>query len=74
MKSLPFTVRVNAASPALADDGESELMDGTGLLIVKLAAGDVPPPGTGFTTVTCDVPAVAMSAAEMDAVSRVALL
>ena len=36
-------------------------------------AADVPPPGAGFNTVTCAVPAVATSAAAMDAVRRVAL-
>jgi hypothetical protein len=34
---------------------------------------DVPPPGAGVTTVTLAVPAEAMSAAEMDALSCVAL-
>jgi len=30
MKLLPFTVRVNAAPPVLAEGGESEAMEGTG--------------------------------------------
>ena len=38
-------------------------------LIVKVFAFDVPPPGGAFTTVTEAVAAVAMSAAEMEAVS-----
>jgi hypothetical protein len=42
-------------------------------LIVNVFAFDVPPPGGAFTTVTEAVPAVAMSAAEMEAVSLVLL-
>jgi hypothetical protein len=30
MKLPPFTTKVKAAPPALAEDGESELIDGTG--------------------------------------------
>src|SRR6266851_1191196 len=36
---------------------------GTGLLIVNVAAPDVPPPGAGFVIVTLTVPAVATSGA-----------
>jgi hypothetical protein len=42
-------------------------------VIVKLAGLDVPPPGGGLTTVTVAVPAVAISAARIDAVNCVEL-
>jgi hypothetical protein len=38
-------------------------------VIVKVCALEVPPPGAGFTTVTEAVPAVAMSAAVIAAVT-----
>jgi hypothetical protein len=44
---------------------------GTGLLIVKVWALEVPPPGAGVNTVTWAVPANAMSKAEIAAVNRV---
>ena len=70
---LPLTVSVNAGPPALAVDGLRLESVGTGgLLIVKVCALEVPPPGVGLNTVTCVVPAVAMSAAGIAAVSRVA--
>ena len=74
-KPLPLTVRGNAAPPAVALLGASEEIAGTGLLllIVKVAALDVPPPGLGLTTVTLAVPALVMSAAGTWAVSLVAL-
>src|SRR6266567_3962442 len=71
-KPLPFTVRVKAAVPAVADEGDSEAIDGVGLLgalMVKPALPEVPPPGDGLNTVTWAVPAAAMSAALMDACS-----
>ena len=43
--------------------GLKDVRAGTGLLIVKVAAPDVPPPGAGVDTVTIAAPAVAMSAA-----------
>ena len=75
MKPVPFTVRVNAALPDVALAGDSELIVGIGLaaLIVKTAFPEVPPPGVGLNTVTCAVPAVAMSAAVMAAFICVAL-
>jgi hypothetical protein len=42
-------------------------------LIVNVCAFDAPPPGVAFTTVTEAVPGVAMSAAEMEALSFVLL-
>ena len=62
---LPFTVRVKAAVPAVADDGESEVMEGAGLLgglMVKGELPEVPPPGVGVNTVIWTVAAEAMSA------------
>ena len=70
-KPTPLTVSVNAAEPATALEGESELIVGTALLIVNETAFDVPP-GAGFVTVTVAVPAVAISAAVIAAVNCVA--
>jgi hypothetical protein len=66
MKFVPLTVRVNAAPPVVADDGERDEMVGTGLVapeIVKVALLDVPPPGVGLLTVTLADPALAISVA-----------
>jgi hypothetical protein len=76
MKLVPFTVRVKATPPAVADEGLRLVVVGRGLsgtLIVKVWALEVPPPGVGLKTVTLAVPAVAMSAARIDAVTWVAL-
>ena len=72
-KPEPLTVSVKATPPAVALLGEIEPIAGTGLLIVNVFAFDVPPPGGLFTTVTETVPAAAMSAAEMEAVTIVLL-
>jgi hypothetical protein len=72
-KSVPLTVSVNAAPPALAAAGLRLVVAGTGLFIVKVRATEVPPPGAGVNTVTCAVPAAAMSAAVIVAVNWVAL-
>jgi hypothetical protein len=72
MKPLPLTVSVKAAPPAVRDVGLMLEITGTGgSLIVKVWALEVPPPGAGLNTVTEAVPAVAMSAAVIAAVSRV---
>src|SRR5579871_1780654 len=75
MNPVPFTVKVNAAVPAGALDGDNELTVGTelGAVIVKAAFPEVPPPGVGLNTVTCAVPAVAMSVAEIAACNCVPL-
>ena len=72
-KLEPITVRVNAEPPAVTLAGDSEVNAGTGLFIVKVCPPEVPPPGAGLNTVTVAVPAVAMSAAVIDAVTCVAL-
>ena len=68
-KPVPFTVSVNPAPPAVAEAGLRPVVDSTALLIVKVWALEVPPPGAGFTTVTETVPAAAMSAAVIAAVT-----
>jgi hypothetical protein len=72
-KFVPLTVSVNAAPPALAIAGLRLDIDGTGLFTVKVCALELPPPGAGLTTVTLIVPAAAMSAAVIAAVSCVVL-
>jgi hypothetical protein len=70
-KPVPLTVSVKAAPPAVRDDGLMLEIAGTGgLLIVKVRALEVPPPGAGLNTVTWAVPATAMSAAVIAAVNR----
>ena len=59
-KPVPFTVRVNAVPPAVAEVGFRPVIAGAGLLTVKADPLDVPPPGVEFTTVTLGVPAVAI--------------
>ena len=68
-KLEPSTVRVKSEVPAMAFEGPSAETIGTGLLIVKVAALDVPPPGAGLKTEMFVVPALAMSLARMAAVS-----
>jgi hypothetical protein len=72
-KFVPFTVSVKATPPFTALAGESEVMVGAGLFTTNGELADVPPPGAGFVTVTLNVPAVAMSATVIDAVTFVAL-
>ena len=64
---------MKAEPPAVALLGESVLRVGAALLMLKVRAAEMPPPGAGVTTVTWAVPAVAISAAEMAAVSWVVL-
>jgi len=75
MNPVPVTVKVNAAAPAVALAGDSVLIVGTAFaaLIVNAAVPDVPPPGAGLVTVTCPVPAAAMSAAVIAAVTCIVL-
>ena len=62
-KFFPFMVKVCAAAPTVADEGERLVMAGTGLLTVKLIEFEAPPPGEGFVTTTANVPAAAWSLA-----------
>jgi len=71
LKPLPMTVSVNAALPVYAVFGLRPVVVGTGLLVVKVWALEMPPPGAGVNTVTEAVPATAMSEAEIAAVNRV---
>src|SRR5207302_1826184 len=73
---VPFTVRVKAAPPAVTLVGASDVTVGAGVfagLIGKGKLADVPPPGVGFNTVTCAVPAALISTAVMAACNCVAL-
>lgn len=71
---VPVTVNVNPAPPASALAGESVVTVGAGLLIVSVAAADIPPPGAGFVTLIEALPAVAISAAVIVAVTCVPLV
>jgi len=66
-----LTVKVNAPLRAVTLVGESDVMVGTGLLMVKVAVPEVPPPGAGVLTETLAVPASAMSVEVMVAVRDV---
>src|ERR1044071_4308902 len=74
-KPLPLTDRVKAAVPAVALDGDRLLMVGTGLgaLTVNVDPAVVPPPSAGLNTVTCAVPALAISLVEIATDTFVAL-
>ena len=75
-KLVPVSVSVKAAEPAVVLDGCSVVRVGVGLLtavMVNVSALDVPPPGVGLVTVTDAVPAVATSAARIEAVTCVEL-
>jgi hypothetical protein len=67
MKLLPVTVSVNAAPPAAAELGFSDVATGIGLPTVNVSGLEVPPPGAGVVTVTMALPAVVISAAVMAA-------
>jgi hypothetical protein len=60
---------VNPADPTVTLAGDNPPATGTGLSIVNVKPAEVPPLGAGLVTFTCTVPAVATSAAVMDAVS-----
>lgn len=47
-----MTVNVNAAPPANAEVGDSEVNTPTGVLTKNVCEFEVPPPGKGFDTVT----------------------
>jgi len=73
-KPVPAKLSVNPVPPTVAVAGVIDVSVGaeTGL-IVNDTEPDVPPPGAGFVTVTVAVPAVAISAEAIAAVSCVAL-
>jgi hypothetical protein len=75
-KFVPVTVTVKPALPAAATVGVIKVIVGSGfgLLMLKFMGLDVPPVAPGLVTVTLAVPAVAMAAAGMEAVSCVALI
>jgi hypothetical protein len=73
-KPVPVIVNWNAAPPASAFVGESEVTVGDGLLIVKSKFPEAPPPGAGLTTETLIVPPVAMSAVGICTVIVVAVI
>ena len=62
-KLLPVTVSVKVAPPTMALVGESDERIGALLLIAKLTALEVPPPGVGLVAVMLAVPALPMSLA-----------
>ena len=72
-KLVPLTVKVKALLPAMTVLGARLVMVGDGLLMVKVSALVVPPPGVGLKTVTLAVPALAKSAAGIVALNCVAL-
>ena len=72
-KFVPVTVNVTSVPPAVAEFGEMSVRVGTGLLMVKVAALEVPPPGVGLNAVTLTVLPAAMSLAEIAAVNCVLL-
>lgn len=59
-KPEPVTVSEKAAEPAIAEVGSRDVRTGTGSLIVKVTAAEVPPAGAALNTVIEAVPAVAM--------------
>lgn len=69
-KFVPLTVRVNAASPAVVEDGDRLVMVGAGdALIVKAAPTELP---AGSETVMLAEPALAIRFAGTAAVNCVA--
>jgi hypothetical protein len=73
-KFVPVTTNENAAPPATAEFGASDVTVGSGLLTeltAKLTEFDAPPPGVGFVTTTAGVPALATSVARIVAVTCV---
>jgi hypothetical protein len=66
-KFEPLSVNAKAGEPATNELGAIDVTAGTGLLIVKVRGLEVPPSGAGLDTVIEAVPAVAMSAAVIEA-------
>src|SRR2546430_1178191 len=74
VKFVPLTMSVKAELPAGSKLGLMLLITGRGLLIKRVLALEVPPPGGGLKTKMVAVPALAMSLAGMAAVSCVGLV
>jgi len=72
-KLVPFTVSVKAPEPTMAVEGCRDVSVGVGLLMVRVSALDVPPPGVGLVTVIAAVPVDVISVARIAAVNCVAL-
>jgi hypothetical protein len=51
-KSDPFKTSVNWDPPAVVEVGSMDESTGAELMTVNVCSFEVPPPGTGFTTVT----------------------
>jgi hypothetical protein len=62
-KPVPVTSSVCVADPATTLAGSTAAITGGGLLMVKFAGADVPPPGAGLNTVMAATPPSARSAA-----------
>jgi hypothetical protein len=73
-KLEPLTVKEKVASLTFFEVGLKVVIVGTGLLMLKVIGPASPPPGAGLNTVTGAVPALAMSAAVMAAVTWVLLM
>ena len=71
MKLVPVRLSVKPGSPEFFVVGLIAVIVGTGLLIVKVLAAEVPPPGAGLNTVTLAVPGVAISVFRIDALTWV---
>src|SRR5208282_1061935 len=69
----PLTVSLNEAPPAVLFLGERVVRAGTGLSMANGSVPEAPPPGPGLLTETWAVPAVAISAAVIAAVTCPAL-
>src|SRR5207248_3096963 len=70
---------MNPLVPAVAFDGDNEVIAGAGLLVMAAlmtneVAEDVPPPGVGLNTVICAVPALATSLIRIVAANCVLLM
>ena len=78
IKFVPFTVRVNAADPAVTLAGDNELIVGRGFVaivpIVNTSVLELPPPGVPLTTVILALPGFATKTSVIFAVNCVALI
>ena len=68
-KPAPFRVKVKAGPPLVAVAGDIDESDRVVFATLKFTAGEVPPPGAEFVTVTGKVPIVAISEVRIAAVT-----